>query len=80
MNELILNNLEKIHTTPLGKNRLIKNLKIDKNIDIIEYIKNLFHSNNCKIYKKGKNFYAEINDLIITINSFSFTIITAHKK
>ena len=30
--------------------------------------------------KKGKNFYADVDDCIITINSSSYTIITAHKK
>ena len=31
-------------------------------------------------YKKGKNYYCETDNLIITINSYSYTIITAHTK
>ncbi|MCK9170106.1 MAG: DUF3781 domain-containing protein [Treponema sp.] len=34
---------------------------------------------NCKITRKGKNWYAEINDCIITVNAYSCSIITAHK-
>lgn len=31
------------------------------------------------IYKQGKNWYCEIDDIKITINSYRYTIITAHK-
>ena len=34
---------------------------------------------NCNIYKHGKNWYCEIDNIKITINSYSYTIITAHK-
>ena len=34
--------------------------------------------NNCDIYKQGKNWYCEIDNIKITINSYSYTIITAH--
>ncbi len=30
------------------------------------------------IYKQGKNWYCEIENIKITINSYSYTIITAH--
>ena len=33
---------------------------------------------NCNIYKQGKNWYCEIDNIKITINSYSYTIITAH--
>jgi hypothetical protein len=37
---------------------------------------------NCtsRITGKGKNRYAEIDNCIITVNAFSYTIITAHYK
>ena len=76
MNEL-LNNIDKIHTTPMGIDRIKRNLNI--NCDVVEYIKKIITKNNTKIYKKGKNYYCEIDDIIITINSYSYTIITAHK-
>lgn len=76
MNELIYN-VEKLHTTPLGVERINKNLNLN-NIDVIEYCKNIVIDNNSKIYKKGKNWYCENNNIIITINSYNYGIITAH--
>lgn len=77
MNELI-RNIEKLHTTKLGVLRIQGNLKIDE--DVIEYSKRIIFDDNCNINKKGKNYYCELNDVVLTINSYSYTIITAHKK
>ena len=81
MNEkkLLINNINKIHTTHMGLDRIKKNLKLD-NYDIIEYIKNIIKNKDTITYKKGKNYYCETDNIIITINSYSYTIITAHTK
>jgi len=76
MNDLV-NNINKIHTTSIGNDRIKKNLKI--NIDVTEYCKNKILDKNSIIYVKGKNYYCTTKDEIITINKYSFTIITAHK-
>ena len=76
MNEL-LNNINKIHTTKMGIERIRKNLKLNNN-NVITYCKERILDKNCIIYKKGKNYYCEIDNIKITINSFSYTIITAH--
>ena len=76
MNNLI-NNIDKLHTTPMGIDRIKKNLNID--CDVIKYIKEKVLDKNAYIYKKGKNYYCEVDNIKITINSFSYTIITAHK-
>lgn len=78
MNNL-LKNIDNIHTTKMGVERIKKNLKI-KDIDVVEYCKKIIKDKNSNIYKKGKNFYCDLNGIIITINSFSYTIITAHLK
>jgi hypothetical protein len=75
--DILLNNLTKIHTTKLGSKRISKNLNLPEN-NIINYCKNKILTSNCNIYKKGKNWYCEVNNIKITINSFSYTIITAH--
>ena len=77
--EILINNINKIHTTHLGLDRIKKNLKLD-NYDIIEYIKNIIKNKDTITYKKGKNYYCETDNIIITINSYSYTIITAHPK
>ena len=78
-NNILLNNVDKIHTTMLGEERIRRNINID-NSDVVKYIKDKIIDNRCKIYKKGKNWYCEIDNIIITINSYSYTIITAHFK
>ena len=77
--EILLSNIEKIHTTDMGIKRIKKNLNEDID-DVVEFCKNKVLDNNCNIYKRGKNWYCEVDNIIITINSYSYTIITAHIK
>lgn len=75
--QILLNYIDKIHTTEMGIDRIKKNLKLDID-DVVLYCKNKILDKNCNIYKKGKNWYCQIDDIKITINSYSYTIITAH--
>ena len=75
--EILLSNIDKVHTTELGIYRIKKNLKIDTD-NVVEYCKNKILDKNCNIYKQGKNWYCEIDNIKITINSYTYTIITAH--
>lgn len=77
--EILLENIDKIHTTIMGISRIKNNLKLDSN-DIVNYCKNKLLDKNCIIYKKGKNWYCKVDNIIITINSYSYTIITAKKE
>lgn len=61
----------------MGIDRINKNLKFDTN-DVVEFCKNKILDKNCDIYKQGKNWYCEIDNIKITINSYSYAIITAH--
>ena len=63
----------------MGIDRIKNNLNLDTN-DVVEYCKNKVLDEKCNIYKQGKNWYCEIDNIIITINSYSYTIITAHTK
>ena len=74
----LLNNINKLHTTALGLIRIKNNLKL-KTDNIVDFCKNKIKNKDCIVYKKGKNYYVEIDDMSFTINSSSFTIITAHK-
>ena len=75
---MLIENIDKVHTTEMGIDRIKKNLSI-YDIDVVEYCKKKILDSDC-IYKKGKNWYCEVDDIIITVNSYSYTIITAHKK
>lgn len=70
-------NIDKIHTTELGKIRIKRNLNLDID-DVVRYCKDKILDDDSKIYKKGKNWYCEIDNIKITVNSYSFTIITVH--
>lgn len=76
-NNELLQNIDKLHTTELGVVRIKKNLKIH-DADVVEFCKNRIKHTDCFIYKKGKNWYCEIDNIRITVNSYSNTIITAH--
>ena len=75
--QILLDSISKVHTTEMGIDRIKKNLKLNTN-DVVEFCKNKILDKNCNIYKQGKNWYCEINNIKITINSYSYTIITAH--
>ena len=76
-NEL-LENLDRLHTTELGIIRIKKNLSLNVE-NVIEWCKEKISLSNAKIIRKGKNWYITIDNCIITINAYSYTIITAHK-
>lgn len=75
--EVLLSNINKVHTTEMGNDRIKKNLKLNTN-DAVGYCKNKVLDKNCNIYKQGKNWYCEIDNIKIIINSYSYTIITAY--
>lgn len=75
--DILLSNIDRIHTTELGILRIKKNLKLDTD-NVVDYCKQKILDKNCNIYKQGKNWYCEIDNIKITINSYSYTIITAH--
>ncbi|MCH5203353.1 MAG: DUF3781 domain-containing protein [Oscillospiraceae bacterium] len=75
--KILLDNIDKLHTTKMGIERIKKNLKLGE-CDVVEFCKNMVLDKNCSIYKQGKNWYCQTDNVRITINSYSYTIITAH--
>lgn len=75
--EILLSNIDKLRTTKMGIDRIKKNLQLGMD-DVVVYCKNKVLDEQCKIYKLGKNWYCEIDHIKITINAYSYTIITAH--
>ncbi|WP_405329198.1 DUF3781 domain-containing protein [Ruminobacter sp.] len=71
-------NIHRIHTTPLGNQRICKNLNL-KNTDAVQFCINIILNSECTVHREGKNWYCEADGLTITINSSSCTIITAHR-
>ena len=78
MNNDLISNLDNIHTTKLGIERIRKNLKL-KTGDVIKWcVKKIKQAD--RITRKGKNWYVYVDNSILTINAHSYTIITAHKS
>lgn len=75
---ILLDNLDKVHTTEMGIDRIKRNLKLDTT-DVVTWCVDKIKNMNCKITRIGKNWYAEIDNCLITVNAHSYTIITAHK-
>jgi hypothetical protein len=71
-------NINRIHTTELGILRIKNNLNLETN-DVINWCKKEIMKSN-EYYRNGKNWYVSGKGFIITINAYSYTIITAHKK
>ena len=76
--DLLLKNIDKIHTTLLGDKRIKKNLRLEKDIDSVEFCKEIILDKETNITHIGKNHYCLYKNIKIVINSYSFTIITAH--
>ena len=77
-NEL-LHNLDKVHTTELGTVRIKRNLSLNTD-DVVEWCKEKIISSDAVISKKKKNWYINVDGCILTVNAYSYTIITAHKE
>ena len=77
-NELI-QNIQKLHTTELGAMRIRKNLSLETE-SVVDWCRNQIESPGASIVRRGKNWYINANGCMITINAYSYTIITAHKE
>ncbi|MDR1226420.1 MAG: DUF3781 domain-containing protein [Prevotellaceae bacterium] len=74
----LISNLDKIHTTALGEERIRKNLCLNTN-DVVNWCTQKIVNQDSRIMRKGKNWYVYVDDCKITVNAHSYTIITAHR-
>lgn len=73
----LLSNLDKLHTTELGVVRIKRNLGLTTE-DAVTWCRDMILSSTADIIRQGKNWYITINGCVITVNAYSYTIITAH--
>lgn len=77
-----LENIESLHTTELGLQRIKKNIgrpAAETEEELMAFCKNLIKADDCKIEKMGKNWYCKKDDIEITVNSYNYCIITGKK-
>lgn len=75
----LIQNIDRLHTTEMGVERIRKNLSLGME-DVVSFCKNKIMHPQANITRNGKNWYVDVDDMIITVNAHSYTIITAHKK
>lgn len=75
----LLNHLDGLHTTELGIARIKRNLSLDAE-DVVAWCKDKINSSHAVITRRGKNWYVNVDDFVITVNAHSYTIITAHRE
>jgi hypothetical protein len=75
---ILVSNLDKIHTTESGKERIRRNLGLDTD-NVVDWCVQKIQASN-DIFRKGKNWYVATDNCVITVNAHSYTIITAHKQ
>lgn len=74
----LLANLDKLHTTEMGAERIKKNLQIETE-DVVSWCRAQIRDRAVKTERIGKNWYIDTGGCRITVNAHSYTIITAHK-
>lgn len=78
--EILLQSIDKIHTTKMGGDRIKNNLGLSPECDPVGFCREMILNEKCGIIRKGKNFYCTSNEIAVTVNAHSYTIITAHKN
>jgi len=76
--KMLKENLDRLHTTDLGAERIKRNLCLDVD-DVVNWCRLKIKNPKSVITRKGKNWYVNIDGCKITVNTRSYTIITAHK-
>ena len=79
MSDELIKNIDKLHTTEMGVERIKRNLGLT-NCDAVEWCRSKIMDKRAIIGRQGKNWYAQIDGCIITVNASSYKIITAHKE
>ncbi|MCR5122439.1 MAG: DUF3781 domain-containing protein [Ruminococcus sp.] len=79
MNQALPFSPDKLCTTEMGAERIRHNLTLSDETDPVIFCRELIISENCRITRRGKNFYCETDGVCVTVNAGRLTIITAHK-
>ena len=76
--EVLLDHIDKLHSTPMGLERVSRNLGCQIQ-EVTAYCQKLIQDPTCQVWRKGKNVYCRVKEVEITINAHGYTIITAHR-
>ena len=79
MDNILIENLDRVHTTDMGVDRIRRNLGLS-DIDVVAWCKGRILDPNAVIERQGKNWYVHIDGCVITVNASSYTIITCYNE
>ena len=71
--------VDKLHTTELGAQRIRRNLGLETDGVVAWCRQAILSAGDQAITHRGKNWYVQCPDCVITVNAHSSTIITAHR-
>ncbi len=81
MKNELLENIEKLHTTTMGVERIRRNLSLGEDVkDVVTFCQQKILDDKAAITRQGKNWYIKSDGCIITVNAYSYTIITAKNQ
>lgn len=78
MEKILIENIDRVHTTDMGVDRIRRNLGLG-DIDAVAWCKEKILEPDAVIERQGKNWYVHIDGCVITVNTSSYTIITCHR-
>lgn len=79
MEEILIKNIDRIHTTEMGVDLIRRNLGLG-DVDVVSWCKERVLDKTSIKERQGKNWYVHADGCVITINASSYTIITCHKE
>ncbi|MDR0984637.1 MAG: DUF3781 domain-containing protein [Ruminococcus sp.] len=73
-------NISKLHTTELGLERIRRNLGLETD-DVMGWCREVVrNASDNDVVRRGKNYYVYGENFVLTVNAYSYTVITAHKQ
>lgn len=79
MENILVNNIDRVHTTNMGIERIRRNLGLT-DMDVVAWCKCKIINPGAVVERQGKNWYVHIDGAVITVNASSYTIITCHRE
>lgn len=74
----LLSNIDKINITALGEQMIRYNLHLNEDEDVIVYCTKMLTDERCSISKMGSNWFCRTGNVVIPVDTASYTIFTAH--
>lgn len=74
----LLSNLDKINVSEISEQLIRDNLHLDPDDKVVDYCREKLADESCNIRKMGSNWFCMIGNIVIPVNIFDYSIITAH--